>query len=194
MADDDRRLGFTRARDLLVIAGVALALGYVVVRIAYGSLPVFPRLAGISAAVLGLGEAVGGFHIRARLQAAGRPRTGAELPRSSVWGELKPLPPLVGARSLMVAKASSLAGAGLAGLWAGLLLYTMPLAGSVSAAGRDSVTAIVGIVSALALTGGALWLERCCVPPGGGDDERDTRGRGGPGSGQGPAGSGLGPA
>ena len=190
MADDDRRLGFTRARDLLVIAGVALVLGYVVVRIAYGSLPVFPRLAGVSAAVLGLGEAIGGLHIRARLQATRRPCEGAELPRSSVWGELKPLPPLVGARSLMVAKASSLAGAGLVGLWAGLLLYTVPIAGSVSAAGRDSVTAIVGIVSALALTGGALWLERCCVPPGG--DDRDPRGRGGPGGGSGLGGSGLG--
>ncbi len=182
MADDDGRLGFTRARDLAVVAGVALVLGYVAVRIAYGSLPVFPRLAGVSAAVLGIGEAVAGFHIRARLRAARTPRDGAGHPRSSVWGELRPLPPLVGARSLMVAKASSLAGAGLAGLWAGLLLYTAPLAGAVTAAGRDSLTAVVGIVSALVLMGGALWLERCCVPPDGGDD-RDVRG---PRSGSGP--------
>jgi hypothetical protein len=188
LADDDRRLGFTRARDLAVVAGVALVVGYVVVRIAYGALPVFPRLAGISAAVLGLGEAVAGFNIRARLR-AGRPaQGGADHPRSTLWGELKPLPPLVGARSLMVAKASSLAGAGLTGLWSGLLLYTAPLAGSVSAAGRDSITAVIGILCALVLTGGALWLERCCVQPEAGDDDRDQRRRSGPG------GSGLGPA
>lgn len=188
MADDDRRLGFTRARDLLVVAGIALVIGYVAVRIAYGSLPVFPRFAGVSAALLGIGELVAGFHIRARLRAGRTPRGGAEHPRSTVWGELKPLPPLVGARSLMVAKASSLAGAGLGGLWAGLLLYTAPLAGSVTAAGRDSLTAAIGIVCAVVLTGGALWLERCCVQPDGGDDDRDDRGRSGPG------GSGLGAA
>jgi hypothetical protein len=185
---DDRKLGFTRVRDLLVVAAFALVLGHVAVRIAYDSLPVFPRLAGLSAAVLGLGEAIGGFHIRARLRSGRAPRTGADRPRSPVWGELTPLPPLVGARSLMVAKASSLAGAGLAGLWAGLLLYTAPLAGPVAAAGRDSVTAVVGILCAAALTGGALWLERCCVQPDDGDDHRNGRGRNGPG------GSGLGPA
>ena len=184
---DDGRLGFTRARDLAVVAGVALVLAYVLVRIAYGSLPVFPRLAGVSAAVLGIGEAIAGFHIRARLRAARTPRSGASHPRSGVWGELRPLPPLVGARSLMVAKASSLAGAGIAGLWAGLLLYTAPLAGAVTAAGRDSLTAAIGIVSALVLTGGALWLERCCArPDAGDDDDRDLRAPGG--------GSGLGPA
>ena len=145
VADDDRRLGFTRARDLLVVAGVALVAG----------LSAGPDRLRVAAGVPAAGRHLRGrardrrgarrVHIRARLQAAGRSAgSGAELPRSSVWGELQPLPPLVGARALMVAKASSLAGAGLAGLWAGLLLYVVPLAGSVSAAGRDSITAIVG--------------------------------------------------
>lgn len=172
MSDDDRRLQFTQPRDLLVVAGLALVVAYVLVRIAYGSLPVFPRLAGISAAVLGIGEAVAGLNIRARLQAGRRPERGATRP-GGIWGEVRPLPPLIGARALMVAKASSLAGAGLTGLWAGLLLYTAPNAGSVSAAGADSITAVVGVVCALVLVGGALWLEKCCVRP----DDSDDRDR-----------------
>lgn len=179
MADDGRRLGFTRLRDLAVIAGAGLVVGYLIVRISYGSLPVFPRWAGVSAAILGLGEGAAGLNIRARLR-AGRPSGGTAPRRSPVWGELSPLPPLVGARALMVAKASSLAGAGLLGLWAGLLLYTAPLGDAVAAAGRDAITAVVGIACAAVLTAGALWLERCCVPPDG-DDDRDRPGRGGPG-------------
>lgn len=170
MVDDGRRLGFTSARDLLLIAGVALVVAYVLVRIAYGSLPVFPRLAGISAAVLGVGEALAGSNIRARLAAARRPdQVPAGRPpervRSGIWGDLRPVPPLVGARALMIAKASSLAGAGLAGLWAGLLLYVVPRSGEVVAAGTDTATGLIGIVCALTLTGGALWLERCCARP-----------------------------
>lgn len=185
MTDDERRLQFTRPRDLLVVAGVALVVAYVLVRIAYGSLPVFPRLAGISAAVLGIGEAVAGFSIRARLQ-VGRPGRDGTRP-GGLWGEVKPLPPLVGARALLVAKASSLGGAGLTGLWAGLLLYTAPNAGAVAAAGADSITAVVGVVCALVLLGGALWLERCCLRPDT-DDDRDH------GDGRRPGGSGLGAA
>ncbi len=177
MPDDDGRLGFTRSRDLLTVAGAALVVGYVLVRIAYGSLPVFPRLAGVSAAVLGIGEAIAGAVIRARLQAG---RVDRRSPVAA-GDELRPLPPLIGARALMVAKASSLAGAGLAGLWTGLLLYTAPDAGSVAAAGADNVTAVVGVVCAAVLVGGALWLERGCVYPDAGDDRERRR----PGSGLG---------
>lgn len=173
MSGDDRRLQFTRSRDLLLVAGVALLAAYLLVRIAYGSLPVLPRLAGISAAILGIGEAVAGFIIRARLQVGrrsdSRPAVGG-LPGR--FGELGPLPPLVGARAVMVAKASSLGAAGLAGLWAGLLLYVAPLSSSLLAAGADTATGMIGLVCALVLLGGALWLERCCVSPEESDDER----------------------
>ena len=176
MAGDDRRLQLTRWRDLFVVAGIALVAGYLLVRWSYGNLPVLPRLAGISAAVLGIGEALAGFNIRARLRIGRRfdeSRSSAR-PGASRWGQLKPLPPLVGARAVMVAKASSLAGAGLTGLWAGLLVYVAPMAGSVRAAGSDTTTGIVGLISALVLTFGALWLERCCVDP---DDAGGPSGR-----------------
>jgi hypothetical protein len=39
----------------------------------------------------------------------------------------------------------------------------------VSAAASDSASGVVGLVCALVLVGGALWLERCCRAP----DDRD---------------------
>jgi hypothetical protein len=178
MTDDERRLQLTRLRDLLLIGGITLIVGYALVRWNYGSLPVLPRLAGLSAAVLGIGETLAGFNIRARLRVGSRSdqiRTGSSPDRggNGRWRELKPLPPLVGARAVMVAKASSLAGAGLTGLWVGLLAYVVPLSGSVRAASADSATGLIGLVSAVVMTVGALWLERCCVHP------DDSAGRGG---------------
>jgi hypothetical protein len=178
MAGDDRRLQLTRWRDLLLVAGIALIAGYLLVRWSYGSLPILPRLAGISAAVLGIGEALAGLNIRARLRIGSRfeqsRSPGTPRPGATRWGQLKPLPPLVGARAVMVAKASSLAGAGLTGLWAGLLLHVAPQAGSVRAASSDTATGLVGLVSALVMISGALWLERCCVDP---DDAGGPSGR-----------------
>ncbi len=168
----DHKLQFTRARDLLAVGAIALIVGYLLVRWNYGRLPVLPRPAGLSAAVVGIGEALAGFNIRARLRlrrGPGDEGSGSGSKRRAhtrSWaGDLEPLPPLLGARAVMVAKASSLAGAGLAGLWAGLLVYVLPSAGAVKAADADSVTGVIGLLSALIMMLGALWLERCLVDP-----------------------------
>jgi hypothetical protein len=76
--------------------------------------------------------------------------------------------PLVAARAVLVAKASALAGAIMAGAWAGLLVHVLPGSADIAAAAADSEAAGVGLVCALLLVGGALWLERCCRTP---DDE-----------------------
>ena len=47
----------------------------------------------------------------------------------------RPVQPLVAARAVLVAKASALAGAIMAGAWAGLLAYVLPRSGDVAAAG-----------------------------------------------------------
>ena len=60
-------------------------------------------------------------------------------------------------------------GAVVAGAWAGLLGYVVPRASTVSAAASDTAAGVVGLGCALALVGGALWLERCCRAPGDGD-------------------------
>lgn len=144
----------TRPRDLLVAGLVAAVLVHLLVRLAYGSLPPIPTFAGATLGVLGIAEAVGGSSLRARIER--RPGT-------------RPVAPLVAARAVLVAKASSLAGAVMSGVWAGLLAYTLPRSGDIAAAAEDSVGAAVGLACALGLVAGALWLERCCRAP---DDER----------------------
>jgi uncharacterized protein DUF3180 len=153
----------TRPRDLLGVALVAALLANLLVRLAYGSMPQIPLLAGVTLGVLGVAETVAGNVLRARIRR--RPGT-------------RPVQPLVAARAVLVAKASALAGAIMTGVWGGLLLHAVPLAGVVTAAGNDALAGTVGIVCALALVGGALWLEHCCRTP---DDEPgDEQGSGRP--------------
>jgi hypothetical protein len=145
----------TRPRDLFAVALVTAVVVGILVRLAYGSLPELPVFAGATLGVLGIAEAVGGNMLRARI----RRRPGTQ-----------PVQPLVAARAVLLAKASSLAGAIMTGVWGGLLAHVLPLAGEVTAAGSDSVAGVVGIVCALGLVGGALWLEHCCRTP---DDPGD---------------------
>ena len=140
----------TRPRTLLAVGLVVAVLANLVVRLTYGSLPGFPLLGGITLAVLGVAEAIGGRALRARIRR--EPGT-------------TPVQPLVAARAVMVAKASSVAGAVVGGAWLGLLVFTAPQAGSIQAAGADTAAAAVGLGCALVLVGGALWLEHCCRTP-----------------------------
>ena len=73
---------------------------------------------------------------------------------------------MTAARAVMAAKATSLAGAAVAGLWVGLLLYVLPSWSSVAAAQADAVTGIIGLVGAVIMIGGGLFLEYCCRAPG----------------------------
>jgi len=154
----DRRLGFTRVRDLLAVGLLAAIAGYVLVRLNYGRMPVLPRLAGVVAALVGLAEAVAGWGLRSRIRAAAHPRRPDDPPA-------RPVPPLTAARAVLAAKATSLAGAAFAGLWLGLLAYVLPASDDVAAAGADTVTALIGLVGALVMVAGALFLEHCCRIP-----------------------------
>ena len=58
----------TRPRDLLAVGLVVAVLANLVVRLTYGSLPGFPLLGGITLAVLGIAEAIGGRALRARIR------------------------------------------------------------------------------------------------------------------------------
>ena len=109
----------TRPRNLLAVGLVVAVLANLVVRLTYGSLPGFPLLGGITLAVLGVAEAIGGRALRARIRR--EPGT-------------TPVQPLVAARAVLVAKASSVAGAVVGGAWLGLLVFTAPQAGSIQAA------------------------------------------------------------
>jgi hypothetical protein len=145
----------TRPRDLFAVALVTALVVAILVRLSYGSLPPIPLFAGATLGVLGIAEAIGGNMLRARI----RRRPGTE-----------PVQPLVAARAVLLAKASSLGGAVMTGVWGGLLVHVLPQAGDVAAAGSDALAGAVGIVSALGLVAGALWLEHCCRTP---DDPGD---------------------
>lgn len=152
----------TRYRDLAGIAVVATLLGNILVELTYSSLPGLPAAAGVTVGLLGVAELVGGVLLRRRIER----RNGAP-----------PVPALVAARAVLLAKASSVGGAVLAGLWIGVLLHTVPQASVVVAAAADSLAAGIGLVCALLLVGGALWLEYCCRAP---DDRDDDPGTGHP--------------
>jgi hypothetical protein len=160
---DRNRMGFTRPRDLIAVAVAAAVLGYLLVSLSYQRIPPLPRFAGVAAALLGIGEAVAGYGIRSRIRPGSRyqqrERTGA------VGPVRKPVPPLTAARAVMAAKATSLAGAAVAGLWVGLLLYVLPSWSEVAAAQSDGITAIIGLAGAVIMIGGALFLEFCCRAP-----------------------------
>jgi hypothetical protein len=150
----------TRPRDLLAIALIVAVVMNLVVRLTYAALPGFPLFGGVTLGVLGVAEAIGGRALRSRIRR--EPGT-------------TPVQPLVAARAVLLAKASSVAGAVVAGGWTGLLIYTAPQSGAISAAASDTAAAAVGLVCALVLVGGGLWLERCLRTPD--DPERPDRPR-----------------
>lgn len=141
---------FTRIRDLFGIALVAALLTAIVLRLAYADLPTLPRLAGVTFGVLAVVEAILAWQLRNRI--TGKP--GA-----------RPVQPLTAARAVALAKASSLVGAFMAGVWAGVVVTVLPLVAVSPAAGADQTTAFIGLVGSAALVAAALWLEHCCKTP-----------------------------
>jgi hypothetical protein len=156
-----------RRRDLLALAvGLAVA-SWLVVRAAYGSLPPFTWWLPLPLGVLAVAEALAARTLQARFRdlrdrrpRSGRPATAA-----------RPVEPMLVARLAVLAQASAYVGAVFAGCWAGLLLYTAPALGRLTAAQGDAVAAVIGVVLAVGLTVAALRLEDACKVPPDGDDE-----------------------
>jgi len=141
---------FTRFRDLVAVALVAGLLTAIVLKLVYADLPTLPRLAGVTFGVLAIVEAILAWQLRNRI--AGKP--GA-----------RPVQPLTAARAVALAKASSLVGALMFGVWVAVLLTVLPLAAVVSAAAEDRTTGLIGLVASAGLVAAALWLENCCKTP-----------------------------
>ncbi len=104
----------TRMRILALTAAVAGLGGYLLARLAYGSIPPLPSYAPISLVLLALVEAALAWIVRDRLavrrfDASGRPRG-------------RPLHPIQVAKAAVLAKASSPTGALLLGFYAGSAL------------------------------------------------------------------------
>src|SRR5687767_995538 len=116
---------------------------WAVLRFTYMALPPLPWTAAPTFLLLALGEIVSAVNLRARIQR--KPDT-------------KPIEPLVVARMVALAKASSAAGAVLAGVFGGFLFY---LADSLDKATprRDFIVSGGTALAALVLVAGALFLE-----------------------------------
>ena len=73
--------------------------------------------------------------------------------------------PLQVARALVLAKASSAAGALLLGLYGGMFVWTFPRGDGHPAVASDALVAALSAGAALLLVVGALLLERACRTP-----------------------------
>lgn len=149
----------TRARDLVGAGAIAAVLVNLLLQLAYGDMPPLPQLAGTTLLAVAVVEMALGTTLRARIRR--RPGT-------------RPVQALVAARAVMLAKASSVAGAITGGAWLGVLGYVLPLRSQLQSAASDAVSASIGVVCAGALVAAGLWLEYCCrTPDGPGDPEPD---------------------
>lgn len=142
-----------------VVVGIGL-ITWVVLRSAYVTLPPLPWTAVPTLLLLALGEAFTGFNLHGRIQH--KPHT-------------KPVEPLVVARVVALAKASSHAAAVLAGVFGGFLAY-LGSALDKETPRHDFFVSAGTFLAAVALVGAALYLEYACRVPKGPDDEDDDRG------------------
>jgi hypothetical protein len=153
---------FTRTRDLVITGVVIAVVVNLLALLDYDALPPLPLAAGVTLLLLAVVELVFAQSLRARL--AGKTGT-------------KPVPALLAARAVALAKASSLLGAIMAGAWLGILVYVLPKRATLVTGSGDTNSAVVGLVSAAALIAAALWLEHNCRTPEDRDDEDDYPGR-----------------
>lgn len=146
---------FTRARDLAVTAIIAGALVNLLLQLSYGAMPTLPQPAGTTLLAFAIVEVVLGNTLRARI----RREPGS-----------RPVQALTAAKAVVLAKASSLAGAITGGAWLGVLAYVLPLRSQLQVAASDTITAVIGALCAGSLVAAALWLEHCCRTPDQPDD------------------------
>ena len=150
------RMGPTRPATLVVWGLAAAAVAWVLISTYYRNFPSLPWLPTVTVAGLAVLEGYAALNTRARIQH--RPGRGR-------------VDPLAVARFVVLAKASSLAGAIFAGFYGGLLVWL--LVERTRAASNDIPAATAGLVASLALVAAALWLERSCRVPERPDDERE---------------------
>ncbi|MDQ3579589.1 MAG: DUF3180 domain-containing protein [Actinomycetota bacterium] len=140
----------TKARDLAAIGVAVAVVTFLLVRQFYGSLPPLQWYLSVSLGVLGIAELMIARVLHERI------RGEAGLP---------PVEALMAARAAALAKASAVAGSGFVGLWLGVLAYTLPNMDFLAAAGSDTVTGVIGVLSSALLVTGALVLENACRTP-----------------------------
>ncbi|MHB1614287.1 MAG: DUF3180 domain-containing protein [Actinomycetes bacterium] len=147
----------TQIRTLLVVAVALAALTWSGLRILDArmllvSLPTLPWSVPVALLVLAVGLGMLAVSMRSRLARRRRPARPGEPPARRV-------DPLLAARAVVLAKASSLGGSVLVGAYVGVALFWLPSAAVAAYRGRV-VTAAASAVAALVVVVVALVLER----------------------------------
>jgi hypothetical protein len=147
---DDRKMRPTKA-STLVVAGLAMAaVSWLAISRFYGDFPNIPWLPGLTLLALASLEAAAAVNTKNRIDR----KPGTE-----------PVDPLLVARYLVLAKASSLAAALFTGLYAGVTVWLLTEQGRLTQAEQDLAPSAVGTIGGLALVFAALFLERACRVP-----------------------------
>jgi hypothetical protein len=136
--------------DLVIPFVVVAALCYLLLQVAYESLPPFQWFTVVPIAALALVE----FVLAGRVRGAVRHRPNA-----------KPVTALAVARAVALGKASALVGAAVAGAELALVSYVFPDAGRTTAAGHDLRVGLVLLVATVLLLLAGLVLERAGIDP-----------------------------
>jgi hypothetical protein len=154
----------TRPATLVVAGLVAAALAWLGISRFYGDIPDISLVPGLTLAGLAVVEGVTGSNTRARIEH--RPGSG-------------PVNALLVARLVVLAKASSLAGAIFVGVYGGVAVWAIGERGRLRVAEANLAPAVVGLIGALALVVAALLLERACRVPRPPDEEEGAGDEGG---------------
>lgn len=141
----------TRLPVLLLAVLLAAAFGYLLAETEYSQIPPLPALAPVSLALLAVVLAAMAYVVRGKVRGtrtAGRPMHAMQVARAAV-----------------VAKASSLGGALVAGVYGGIFLWTFARRGEVATYGEDARVSGLAAAAALLIVVAALVLERACRTP-----------------------------
>jgi drug/metabolite transporter (DMT)-like permease len=149
----------TNPATLVLVGVLTFAVSWYFVKQYFGDIPNVTWLAGLTMAGLAVVEAIAARTTRARVEQ--RPRAGR-------------LNPLLVARFVVLAKASSMAAAIFAGAYGGVAVWALSERDRLTAAAQNLPPAVAGVVGALALVAAALLLERACrVPEPPEDEDKD---------------------
>ncbi len=154
----------SRPAVLLALALVAALATWGLLRAFYSSLPPLPWTAVPTLLLLALGEIVTGVHLRNRIHH----KAAAE--------EARPVDPLSVAHMAVLAKSTAHAAAALTGVFVGFALRVLPDL-DLPTPRHDLIVSAATAVSALVLTGAALFLEYCCRVPKDPEEEQNNRRR-----------------
>ena len=141
----------TRLSVLFLVLLVAAAFGYLLAETSYSDLPPLPALAPVSLGLLALVEGLMAWVVRGKVR--GHRPSG------------RPMHPIQIARAAVLAKASSLGGAVVGGVYGGIFVWTFARRGDVATYGEDARVSGLAALAAVILVAMALLLERACRTP-----------------------------